>query len=81
MIDHRFLERLRTFAEPQQILSDWLWSMEDEKVNGHLGPRLGPGRSQLYEARQRLRQDEYFRSLGRPAGPYQRGYFQDPMHE
>ena len=50
--------------------ADMAWEFQDEFENAHLGPRYGPGRGELREACARLRQLEYFRSLGRPAGPY-----------
>lgn len=84
-VSRQFIEETRAIdeaiqRESRRALEDMIWMMEDDKVNGHLGPRLGPGRKQLWQARQRLLQDEYFRSLGRPAGPYRRqSYFQDPI--
>lgn len=40
--------------------------------NAHIGPQHRPGRRELYAARRAEMQHAYFRSLGRPRGPYRR---------
>ena len=58
--------------EMDRLWDDLQWATVDDQHHRHIGPVHHPNRRDLYEARQRIRQDDYFRSLGRPRGPYLR---------
>jgi hypothetical protein len=58
--------------EMERAQADLIWSFADNTNNRHIGPVHHPNRRDLYEVRQRIRQTAYFRSLGRPRGPYRR---------
>ena len=55
-----------------RALNDAMWSWDEQLRNGHLGPRHRPGRNELYEVRRRAMWVASIRTLGRPAGRYQR---------
>ena len=58
--------------EQQRAMENIAWSMTTDANNAHIGPQHRPGRTELHEARNRLRHQRYIDSLGRPAGAYRR---------